>query len=44
VQVHAFRRDELLTFQVTLMGDRVPQVTLTVSDERKNSGRPSARK
>ena len=43
VQVHAFRRDELLTFQVKLMGDRVPQVTL-VADERKNSGRPSARK
>ncbi|QYF94628.1 PDZ domain-containing protein [Massilia sp. PAMC28688] len=44
VQVHAFRRDELHTFQVTLMGDRVPQVTLTVADERSNSGRPSARK
>ncbi|MES2018537.1 MAG: PDZ domain-containing protein [Pseudomonadota bacterium] len=41
VAVHAFRRDELLTFQVTLLGDVAPCVTLT-ADERKKSGRPSA--
>jgi predicted metalloprotease with PDZ domain len=41
VSVHAFRRDELMTFQVKLQGDVVPCVTLT-ADERKKSGRPSA--
>ena len=41
VTVHAFRRDELMTFQVKLQGDRAPVVTLSLSDERKNSGRPS---
>ncbi len=42
VTVHAFRRDELMTFSVKLMGDRVPGITLSVSDDRKKSGRPSA--
>ncbi len=42
VKVHAFRRDELMTFEVTLRGDVVPQVSLTLVDERKKSGRPSA--
>jgi predicted metalloprotease with PDZ domain len=42
VGVHAFRRDELMTFQVTLQGDRVPHVTLSLMDDRKKSGRPSA--
>ncbi len=42
VSVHAFRRDELMTFQVTLMGDRAPGVTVTLMDERKKSGRPSS--
>ena len=42
VAVHAFRRDELMTFHVALLGDRVPQVTLSLMDERKNSGRPSS--
>lgn len=42
VQVHAFRRDELMTFDVLLMGDRVPTVTLSVTDKGKKSGRPSA--
>ena len=42
VAVHAFRRDELLTFQVTLKGDVAPCVTLSLVDERKKSGRPSA--
>jgi predicted metalloprotease with PDZ domain len=41
VGVHAFRRDELMTFQVKLQGDVVPCVTLT-ADDRKKSGRPSA--
>ena len=42
VAVHAFRRDELMAFQVTLQGERVPCVTLTLADDRKKSGRPSA--
>ena len=42
VQVHAFRRDELMTFDVKLQGDRVPMVKLVLVDERKKSGRPSA--
>ncbi len=42
VAVHAFRRDELMTFQVKLQGDRVPVVTLSLVDDRKKSGRPSA--
>ena len=42
VTVHAFRRDELMTFNVKLLGDRVPGITLSVTDERKKSGRPSA--
>ncbi|MGZ5198220.1 MAG: M61 family metallopeptidase [Telluria sp.] len=29
VTVHAFRRDELMTFTVTLQGDRVPGITLS---------------
>ena len=41
VGVHAFRRDELMTFEVKLKGDVAPCVTLT-ADERKKSGRPSA--
>jgi predicted metalloprotease with PDZ domain len=28
VTVHAFRRDELMTFEVTLQGDRVPGITV----------------
>jgi predicted metalloprotease with PDZ domain len=42
VAVHAFRRDELMVFDVKLQGDRVPGVTLSLVDERKKSGRPSA--
>lgn len=45
VAVHAFRRDELMTFNVQLQGDRVPDVKLTLVDERKKSVgpvRPSA--
>ena len=42
VAVHVFRRDELMTFQVRLQGERVPMVTLSLVDDRKKSGRPSA--
>jgi predicted metalloprotease with PDZ domain len=42
VAVHVFRRDELMTFQVKLMGDRAPGISLAVTDERKKTGRPSA--
>jgi predicted metalloprotease with PDZ domain len=45
VGVHAFRRDELMTFSVQLQGDRVPDVKLTLVDERKKvagPARPSA--
>ncbi len=45
VAIHAFRRDELMTFAVTLQGERAPNVTLAVaSPAKKSSGpaRPSA--
>ncbi|HEX8611732.1 MAG TPA: PDZ domain-containing protein [Telluria sp.] len=45
VGVHAFRRDELMTFSVQLQGDRVPDVKLSLVDERKKvagPARPSA--
>jgi predicted metalloprotease with PDZ domain len=45
VEVHAFRRDELRTFSVTLQGDRVPGITLKLDPAgKKGSGplRPSA--
>ncbi|WEF32734.1 M61 family metallopeptidase [Pseudoduganella chitinolytica] len=35
VQVHAFRRDELMTFAVQLQGDRVPGITLAIDTARK---------
>ncbi len=35
VQVHAFRRDELMTFDVQLQGDRVPGITLAIDAVRK---------
>ena len=43
--VHAFRRDELMAFDVTLQGDRVPGVTLSQAVAGKKSSalpRPSA--
>ncbi|MBC7453220.1 MAG: M61 family metallopeptidase [Massilia sp.] len=40
VQVHAFRRDELMTFDVTLQGDRAAGITLTVGDDKKARGLP----
>jgi predicted metalloprotease with PDZ domain len=45
VQVHAFRRDELMVFDVTLQGDRVPGVTLAIAAPGKKLAgplRPSA--
>ncbi|MBV8125717.1 MAG: M61 family metallopeptidase, partial [Paucibacter sp.] len=44
VEVHAFRRDELMTFKVKLQGDRVPGITLALDAARKKTGplRPSA--
>ncbi|KQQ93581.1 M61 family metallopeptidase [Massilia sp. Leaf139] len=43
--VHAFRRDELMAFDVTLQGDRVPGITLSQAVPGKKSSalpRPSA--
>jgi predicted metalloprotease with PDZ domain len=37
VEVHAFRRDELHTFRVTLQGDRVPTVTLALEAPGKKA-------
>jgi predicted metalloprotease with PDZ domain len=38
VTVHAFRRDELMTFEVTLQGDRVPGITVApLPGTRKNA-------
>lgn len=45
VTVHAFRRDELMAFEVTLQGDRVPGITLTQAVAGRKSAaikRPSA--
>ncbi|MGB9992420.1 M61 family metallopeptidase [Massilia sp. SM-13] len=44
VEVHAFRRDELMRFSVLLQGDRVPGITLTLDTARKAGAlpRPSA--
>jgi len=45
VELHAFRRDELLRFDVTLQGDRAPSVALTLSVTGKKTTvlkRPSA--
>lgn len=45
VEVHAFRRDELMTFSLTLQGDRVPGITLALDPVAKKSAgplRPSA--
>jgi predicted metalloprotease with PDZ domain len=45
VTVHAFRRDELMTFDVQLQGERVPGITLSPAVAGKQSKalpRPSA--
>jgi predicted metalloprotease with PDZ domain len=43
VTVHAFRRDELMVFEVTLQGDRVPGISLSPAVGGKKAGllRPS---
>jgi predicted metalloprotease with PDZ domain len=45
VTVHAFRRDELLSFEVTLQGCRLPGITLGAAPGTRRSAtlqRPSA--
>ncbi|MFM9436015.1 putative metalloprotease with PDZ domain [Janthinobacterium sp. CG_23.3] len=45
VTIHAFRRDELMSFDVTLQGERLPGVTLTLAAPGKKGialRRPSA--
>ena len=46
VTVHAFRRDELMSFELTLQGDRMPAITLAQAVAGKKSAaaikRPSA--
>jgi len=42
VQVHAFRRDELMAFDVTLQGDRVPGITIAVEQQKTSLRRPTA--
>jgi predicted metalloprotease with PDZ domain len=45
VTVHAFRRDELMAFELTLQGDRVPGISLSQAVAGKKSStlrRPSA--
>ncbi len=45
VQVHAFRRDELMQFKLVLQGERVPGITLELVDPGKKvrgPARPSA--
>jgi predicted metalloprotease with PDZ domain len=42
VQVHAFRRDELMAFDVVLQGDRVPGITIAVEQQKTSLRRPSA--
>ncbi len=45
VEIHAFRRDELMTFTAKLQGDRAPEITLAVVTPGKKSSalqRPSA--
>jgi len=42
VQVHAFRRDELMAFEVVLQGDRVPGITLAVEQQKTGLRRPTA--
>ncbi|UGQ46963.1 M61 family metallopeptidase [Massilia endophytica] len=40
VEVHAFRRDELMCFKATLQGDRVPGIKLTLDPARKSGALP----
>ncbi|MCG2586745.1 M61 family metallopeptidase [Massilia sp. TS11] len=40
VTVHAFRRDELMQFEVTLQGERIPNISLTADPKHKGLARP----
>ncbi|MDB5960896.1 MAG: peptidase, partial [Massilia sp.] len=40
VEVHAFRRDELMQFKVVLQGDRAAGITLEVSEPAKKARAP----
>jgi len=42
VQVHAFRRDELMAFDVVLQGDRAPGITIAVEQQKSSLRRPTA--
>ncbi|MBC7860503.1 MAG: M61 family metallopeptidase [Burkholderiaceae bacterium] len=42
VELHAFRRDELMTFTAVLQGDRAPAVVLTLAPAGKKSGGKTA--
>jgi predicted metalloprotease with PDZ domain len=42
IEVHAFRRDELMAFSVTLQGDRAPGIGLEITGIDKKLKRPSA--
>ncbi|MBJ7312803.1 M61 family metallopeptidase [Rugamonas sp. CCM 8940] len=41
VEVHAFRRDELMSFRLRLQGDRVPGITLALAPAGKKAAGPS---
>ncbi|PHV05599.1 peptidase M61 [Janthinobacterium sp. BJB412] len=41
VEVHAFRRDELMSFRLRLQGDRVPAVSLALAPAGKKAAGPS---
>ncbi len=41
VELHAFRRDELMTFTVKLQGERIPGITLELSAPAKKSSGPA---
>jgi predicted metalloprotease with PDZ domain len=42
VQVHAFRRDELMAFDVVLQGDRAPGITIAMEQQKTSLRRPTA--
>ncbi|KQV44941.1 M61 family metallopeptidase [Duganella sp. Root336D2] len=42
VQVHAFRRDELMAFDVVLQGDRAPGISIAVEQQKTSLRRPTA--
>ena len=40
VELHIFRRDELMSFKATLQGDRVPAINLTLDQAAKKDNKP----